>query len=210
MKTSKSHKIALILVAAAVALATQTRTRFTPANASPQEFRAAEYQNSFSSAAENTPQRKRLPVEADELHYVGYYEGLQDADSPKVEMSRPAGTAQVKVSRPGRSVALVLTAYEPIVWNIECDDTTTISHIILSGYHDQRVQANSSLLSAKVVASSYDTPGLFKYFHFHQPDQAELGETVHSLTGMKPNSIHCGYKVNEPILIDTVLTDGRP
>ena len=195
MKSKNAHKFALVAIAATIAISVQASTPVQEVKT--QEFPAAEYQNQFTTPTDPRPKRQHLSVQADELHFVGFYEGFRDEDA-----DGRTGTARVKVSRPGKTVALVLTAYEPVLWTIECDETTTISHVILSGYHEQRVQANSALLSAKVVASSYDVPGIFEYFYFYESNHPELRETVQGLTGMKPSGLRCGYTAEGPIVID--------
>jgi len=63
------------------------------------------------------------------LHVVGVYEGVNGA---KNEDGRSLAT--VNVDLPGETVTLVLTAYDPVEWDVHVTGKTKIEQIFLGGY----------------------------------------------------------------------------
>lgn len=70
----------------------------------------------------------------------------------------------VVANMPGRSVVLVLGAYEPSVWKISRESRTHIAGVFVTGYHRQRVSGLGT--GVPVLNSSYDeqTPCGYTYF----------------------------------------------
>jgi hypothetical protein len=103
-------------------------------------------------------------VSADELHWVGYYEGFYPPGCPPHSATfRPLGAGLVKVNRPGKRVLLALTSYEPVVWQVQTAPDTTLAGVLLSGYHTQKAQGLPP--QTPVFQSSHESPGSFAYFY---------------------------------------------
>ncbi len=132
------------------------------------------------------------PVRADELHCVGIYEGDYGGGPTHSYKFHPTGKALVQVDRPGRTVALVLTAYEPTLWTVEVNPGTRVTDVILSGYHQQTVQGLDP--GTRVVQSSYDRPGPYHYFRFDTTEPVpEERPPIEHLTGLTPTSLETTY-----------------
>lgn len=69
-----------------------------------------------------------------EVHVIGVYETHGDQHGEY----HPPGDAQVTVNRPG-NIALVLSAYEPVNWQVSLGEGVTIKSVTLIGYYDQTV-----------------------------------------------------------------------
>jgi len=48
-------------------------------------------------------------------------------------------SVRVLVDRPGSKVLLVLTSYDKVLWKVDATPTTTITGIVVAGYHEQAV-----------------------------------------------------------------------
>lgn len=73
------------------------------------------------------------------LHGIGVYEGSYPPGVRHAFGYHPDGHVEVKINKTRRPVILVLSSYEPVVWNIVPDDEVKIEEIILSGYHASKV-----------------------------------------------------------------------
>jgi hypothetical protein len=78
----------------------------------------------------------------DELHMVGIYE-------PRIEATNIGavlrGVVDVTVDRPGKTVALVLNSYEPVLWAVVATPGTQVARIIVSGHGLERTEPVSHL-----------------------------------------------------------------
>ena len=109
-------RVSLLFLVVALA-ATAFWARRSPAPAMP---------TASSTATEPTASGTAVPaikepfmprtVDADELHWVGFYEGFYGNGPGHSGGVHPVGSAKVNVNRPGKKIGLVLTAYEPILW----------------------------------------------------------------------------------------------
>jgi hypothetical protein len=88
-----------------------------------------------------------------ELHIISVYETRSDHGGGY----HPQGTANVHVSYGGSSpITLVLSSYEPTLWNFEVDSGVVIDQVILNGYHDQQAQGiDSNLIVNKFGVGNY-------------------------------------------------------
>lgn len=146
-----------------------------------------------------------LKADDRELHVIGIY---QAGDSTS---NHSEGVASVEVNRPGKSVTLLLSSYEPVLWQIHVDAGTIIEKIIATGYYRQRVQGIGSDVS--LVTQSYDEGTGYLYIG-STIDSAEFLSSVpkiHALTGLEISSFHGGYSQasSSTFLIDSTQDDAR-
>ena len=82
----------------------------------------------------------RLPANF-EVYHVGTYGGTSplgqfiELDNSGHEVKK----ADVLVNYPDRAIVLVLSAYDPVVWNLAWVPGSTIVGVVLSGYHGQAI-----------------------------------------------------------------------
>lgn len=189
---SQSRTSLLLLVAVLVATAFWARRTQAPVSLTPTSTVAPSGTASPDGAMPYMPRT----VDADELHWVGFYEGSYGYGPRHSGGSHPVGKAGVKVDRPGKTVALVLTAYEPISWQVEVAPGSKVNTVILSGYYKQQLSGVGP--KTLVFQSSYETPGPFHYFYAYRKDDkdnpfAESETMVRQLTGLKPASFQGAY-----------------
>lgn len=87
----------------------------------------------------------------------------------------------VVANMPGRSVVLVLGAYEPSVWKISRESRTRIAGVFVTGYHRQRVaglEAGTPLLN-----SSYDEQAPCGYAYFSRSNAESMDAHVRRVFG---------------------------
>ena len=74
------------------------------------------------------------------LYMFGVYAGQRtQAKKTTRRKNHREGVVQVEVPNPGHPIILVLSAYEPVHWQLRFPQGNTVEHIILSGYYQQRI-----------------------------------------------------------------------
>jgi uncharacterized membrane protein len=87
----------------------------------------------------------------------------------------------VVASMPGRSVVLVLGAYEPSIWKISREPRTRIAGVFVTGYHRQIVAGLSA--DTPVLNSSYDEKGPCGYSYFSRNEAEKMDAHVRQVFG---------------------------
>jgi hypothetical protein len=130
------------------------------------------------------------------LHIVGAgaYEGVNSSLTTVTGGNRP-GTIDVELPAGAlyEDTMLVLTAYEPVTWNVIGDGADDVSKVFLSGYYDQDVIGIDA--SVPVVEQTYEG-GDREYFYFYQADQNldKLIDYLEDKTGVRPYNFESEYK----------------
>jgi hypothetical protein len=134
-----------------------------------------------------------------ELHVVGIYSGLYNGGSSP---NHERGDASVIVDRPGKSVTLYLSAYEPVLWHVSVASNTIIERVFLAGYYQQ-----------DITGISPETPLIrTNQYVGYTLDCAEFylsAPAVRRLTGMEISSFHGSYTATETFVIADVQDDPR-
>jgi len=158
-------------------------------------------------AAWGTPQP---PTPTRELHVVGVYSGITPGGG--ASRDHEPGDASIVVDRPGRSVTLFLSAYEPVLWHVSTSPDTIIEKVILGGYYEQGVTGLEP--EVETVQRWYEN-GTSQYLWVgYQVDSIRFYRSVpkiHDLTGLEIASFHGVYAAPypEPFVIDEVQDDPR-
>lgn len=87
----------------------------------------------------------------------------------------------VVANMPGRSVVLVLGAYEPSVWKISREPRTQIAGVFVTGYHRQVVAGLSA--GTPVLNSSYEEKGPCGYSYFSRSNAEPADAHVRKVFG---------------------------
>ena len=134
-----------------------------------------------------------LPDIADEatVHAVGVYQGaLGDGQTRGFQQQIP-GQVTVNVGGAGR-VILVLTAYEPVKWNIRTRGAV-VDKVLLFGYHDQKVvSAHPGTRVYSNLQASTDTSRIYAYKmdkNYHR-----LARAVAEITGKNIETFQGKYE----------------
>lgn len=135
--------------------------------------------------------------EIPEIHIFGVYETSSNHTTP--------GTADVYVERRNVSIILVLSSYEPVVWQIHKDEGANISQIILNGYYNQVVEGaegipvlNRSGAGNYLVSSAYVWPST-------RAQQLTTG--IENITGASVSSFNGCYRATSFTIKE--LVDGN-
>jgi len=78
------------------------------------------------------------------LHGIGVYEGSYPNGNRHSFGYHPNGRLDIKIHTKNQPVILVLSSYEPVVWNVIPDNEVEIEEIILSSYHPSKVSGVTS------------------------------------------------------------------
>lgn len=87
----------------------------------------------------------------------------------------------VVANMPGRSVVLVLGAYEPSVWKISREPRTRIAGVLVTGYHRQAIVGLNA--DTPVLNSSYGEKGSCGYSYFSRNKAEEMDAHVRRVFG---------------------------
>ena len=150
---------------------------------------------------------KTIAVGQHELHLVGLYEGVRGA-AGKNRMGRPIGRAEVVVDRPGKLITLVLSAYEPVLWEVQTSPDTRLAKIVLSGYHEQSVEGVDESVARQELFHTRHRKGHYVY----KPDDPKFPALVKWLqaeTSLHLASFQGAYAADptEAICVDAVQLD---
>lgn len=123
------------------------------------------------------------------------------------------GKAAVKVDRPGKVVTLVVSAYNPVTWEVTASPGTTLKRVIVAGYHRQAVEGR---LNGVEVVEAYregreGKSRLYAYYNTHSDRLRPAIRAIHEMTGMEVSSYQGVYsaKADSPQVVDAVMTDER-
>ncbi|MBA4064190.1 MAG: hypothetical protein C0501_10840 [Isosphaera sp.] len=144
-----------------------------------------------------------------ELHVVGLYESYaRVAGGGKVSVK-----AQVAVNRPGKDVTLVLSAYEPVTWQVIVGPNTRLTKVVLCGYHTQAAEVPKGIEVAELF---HEGRGNRPYVSVpHSPDANGFGQAVRAVrtaTGLGVASYQGTYSYDptKPVFVDAARPDDRP
>lgn len=79
------------------------------------------------------------PLQSEELHVIGVYEAQLPDHAARGPGQHPQGVVSVVVHARPRPIALFLSAYEPVRWELRLDDGVRLSRIVTQGYYAQEV-----------------------------------------------------------------------
>ena len=117
-----------------------------------------------------------------DLHVIGVYEGH----------THKYGKVTVFVAERNQPIALLLTAYESVDWQIEVEPGARLARVVLNGYHEQRVSGLPS--DVPVQSYSYDRRSTTYLYGYDAPSCIKLVEKARQLYGQAPKSSLCQYR----------------
>lgn len=137
-----------------------------------------------------------------EMHVLGSYEAVsRPAPGPNDPWPPPhvQRDSNVRIDRPGKH-QLVLSAYEPVRWNVSAAPGVEIVKVIVIGYHAQAVRLAPGL-DAAVELNSYEQNGVFACgyswpYNGQGCDTSELLDFAGTATSDELTSFHGCYTVS--------------
>lgn len=107
----------------------------------------------------------------------------------QIDQSGHAATRfDIVVNSPGKPVALILSAYEPSIWNIGWTRGTTISAVAASGYHRQAVAGLPK--GTPLLNNSYDNRGPCGYVVIGENRLTELNPYSRKVFGRPVDMVY--------------------
>ncbi|MCX7166040.1 MAG: DUF2339 domain-containing protein [Rhodocyclales bacterium] len=122
------------------------------------------------------------------VYAAGGYSGRQL--SYQIDQSGHTATQiDVDVNQPGKSVVLMLGAYEPTIWNINLSPETKVLAVLISGYHKQVVSGglNQNIMQ---LTSTYDNRGPCEYFYVTKDKLEELNRLARRIFGRPVDTVY--------------------
>ncbi len=116
-----------------------------------------------------------------ELYVLGVYEGH----------THKYGKVTVFVAPQDYPIALLLTAYESVDWQIELEPGAQLTRVFLNGYHEQRVSGLPAHIP--IQNNSYERGTTYLYGHDNN-SCFKLIEKAEQLYGLRPRQHLCQYR----------------
>lgn len=128
-----------------------------------------------------------------EIHHVGSYEGTSQLGAA-IELDNSGHEVKkldVLVNLPGKAVVLVLSAYDPVVWNVAWTPDTRIAGAVVSGYHGQAILGISKsiplYLRTNATSEQDDAKGLHPgcpyFYRYDGGSNDRATQTIRDITG---------------------------
>lgn len=105
------------------------------------------------------------------------------------------GSINVNVSSANQDSLLVLTAYDPVTWNLSGTALKNIKAVFITGYENQKITGLPA--GVKVMSAIYEADNTSKYFYVFDKDSVEyyeLMDYLHDKTGHTPYLFFGGYE----------------
>lgn len=151
-----------------------------------------------------------VPISTPELHVIGVYEGYDNNKKAK-NNSRlsPAsfGEVIVNISKTDSPLVLAFSAYDRTKWIVNTKKDVKIEKVILSGYHQQKIEGISegTLVEVYTHDSSpceYCYQGKGYFYSYKSPPESKLKE----LTGLDISSWQGKYNGREFSIFNNIPT----
>jgi hypothetical protein len=145
-----------------------------------------------------------------ELHVVAVYDGH---DAPR-DRSQP-GKAAVTVNRPGKEVVLVVSAYEPVTWEVTATPKTKLTKVILGGYKRQNWKVPFGVVPDEMSVENQRNRilplSLYADYKIDSPRFRLFIRACHEYTGLEIASFQGAYRADPkmPFAVDAVQKDER-
>ena len=128
-----------------------------------------------------------VPTPNAELHVVGLYESTLRVQGQTFQQK-----AAVLVNCSGKDVTLVLSAYEPVTWQVVVGKGTNLTKVILAGYHTQAVEGPKGV---EVVEAFYkgreqraNKDYFYPYYNIDSDRFRTSAQATRKFTGMELSS----------------------
>jgi hypothetical protein len=162
--------------------------------------------------------------EKQELHVVGVHEGLRPGDLDQVaaaaavaatgpttqpqqrrrrrEKLAGRGTAVVEVQATGRPIVLVISAYEPVKWEVRVAKDADLRKVVVGGYYDQEVTGLAEGTTVEMHTHQGGSASFFYTYGQSSDGHREALPKLRTLTGLEPSTVQGTYKyTGEPLVV---------
>jgi hypothetical protein len=154
-----------------------------------------------------------------EVHHVGSYAGTSSLGAV-IELDNSGHDVKkldVLVNLPGKAVVLVMTAYDPVVWNVAWTPGTRIVGAMVSGYHGQAVLGIPK--SVPLYLSTYEqrraaagsSPGGCPYLYAYEQgrDNAGAGGLIEKIVGRSVTRFVRAPRTGVAVVGEPASTQGK-
>jgi len=134
------------------------------------------------------------------IYATGDYKGREL--NSYIDKSRNKATQfDVIINSPKKPVALILSAYEPSIWNIGWTKNTKILAIVATGYHRQALAGITE--DTPIIISTYDNKNECGYAYISSSDKSQIQELSKKIFKREPNAVLLSNK-GTTIIGDTI------
>lgn len=133
-----------------------------------------------------------LPLFYD-VYAVASYEGLNPIGVIIDKNGNRNASNDVIVNVKNKPIVLVLTSYEPVVWNIKSTQGTKIAGVVLGGYYNQALLGISKNIPVLNYTYTQNNCGHFYLSNRLDSEQVASIQKIQEVTGKKPTDIKYQY-----------------
>lgn len=133
-----------------------------------------------------------LPLFYD-VYAVASYEGLNPINVVIDKNGNKNASNEVIVNAENKPIILVLTSYEPVVWDIKTTVKTKIAGVILGGYYNQAILGISKNIPVLNYTYTQNSCGYFYLSNRLDSEQVANIQKIQQVTGKKPADIKYQY-----------------
>jgi hypothetical protein len=126
-----------------------------------------------------------------ELHVVGCYSG--DTGFGQASRDHEQGKAKVRVTNSINPIVLVLTAYEPVEWEVKVEGEAVLDRVILSGAYEQTVKGLPADTKVERHIGKNKDPKWFYLYSMDDPESSLNMQRLRGITGMDIASFQGQY-----------------
>jgi hypothetical protein len=129
------------------------------------------------------------------IHVLGAYEGGMETQLSIEGNSHEVGRIKMHAKSSGEPILLVVTAYDPVVWDFSDFPVNRLRAVLVSGYHDQAVAGLPKNVPLQI--NSHETPnaqcGEYGYAHEGGKNLDRLVKNLAMIFGREPDSFQGEY-----------------
>jgi hypothetical protein len=129
------------------------------------------------------------------IHLVGAYEGGIGTQLSIEDNKHDVGRIKLHAKPSGEPIILVVSAYDPVIWDFSEFPVSRLKAVLASGYHDQAVAGLPRNIPLRI--NSYQTPnarcGKYGYAYKGGSELDRLVENISMIFGRRPDSFQGDY-----------------
>ncbi len=141
---------------------------------------------------------------------LGAYEGRADPSAATNADNHKIGRVNLTAAQSGPPMILIVSAYNPVIWDFSKVPSNRVRAVLAMGYYDQVVKGLPH--SVPVRMNSYETPdarcGEFTYAYEGGPELDKLVGNVRSMFGRDPDSFQGSYSPESFTIDGSAAGDG--
>ena len=133
-----------------------------------------------------------------EVHAVGVYEGMLPGGVARAARTHPVGSVSVEVRDTGRPIVLILSAYQPVKWNVRVAPGAKLEKVLLGGYYAQEAAGLPPGVPVEVSTHATGSAGFFYAYRRGGESYPEFRRAVRERASLPVSTFQARYAYKGP------------